>query len=211
MRLALTQDGSEPSDSVLAPANVCPNIEATYRLKRDEKLTPQFNTVYFLTDIAPVLENPSLYEEDARNHSETISSLTWVVATFINGRVPSSDKAITSPHAPATTPPAGTVVVVVGQTPQADKEQDYHDWYDQEHGAKLKFVPGWQCSRRYSLAKSYGPAETSNFYGVNFYDEENGLGGPQWQAGITDWTLRIRNQAARPNLRRVWKVVSTGQ
>ncbi|KAK7696872.1 hypothetical protein SLS64_014128 [Diaporthe eres] len=104
----------------------------------------------------------------------------------------------------------GTEIVINGSTPKAEYEADYHNWYDQEHVHKLGLVPGWQLTRRFRLEKVYGEAETASFYGVNFYDEENGLGGPEWKASATEWTLRIRQQAAKPNIRRTWKLVGLG-
>ena len=61
--------------------------------------------------------------------------------------------------------------------------------------------------RRYKLERVFGEAETAAFYGVNFYDEKNGLGGPEWQAGVTEWSMRIRSHAAKPNIRRTWRLV----
>lgn len=184
-------------------------VEATYSLSADDGKTPSQNTIYFLGDISPLLSSSSAYDADLKAHGGNPASISWVICVFINGRDKSST--VTNPTSPNTlpSPPAvGSVLVVNGNTPRPGKEQDYHDWYDQEHGAKLTAVPGWNSARRYQLAKLYGEAETASFYGCNFYDRENGLGGPEWKAGVTEWTLRIRDNAAKPNLRRVWKVAS---
>jgi hypothetical protein len=209
MRLAQPQPGNPSLDSALAPAGVCAGIEATYVLRENDGKAPERNTVYFVSDIEPLLSSSASYEADVSAHSGDLASLSWVVLSFVNGRGKSDSGPITDPHTPPTAPVEGTVVVANGSTPRPDMESDYHAWYDEEHGAKLGNVPGWQMCRRYKLEKVYGGAETANFYGVNFYDEVNGLGGPEWKAGVTDWTLRIRDQAAKPNIRRVWKVVST--
>ncbi|KAJ5604595.1 hypothetical protein N7510_009749 [Penicillium lagena] len=192
------------SDNV-SPIEI-PNIEGKYTLKADDNKTPGHNTVYFLSDISPLLSSKEHYDDDATTNLST----SWVICAFINGRdTEGAGELQTSPHVPPTPPARGSVLVINGSTPHSDKEADYHAWYDQEHGAKLTRVPGWQAARRYSLAKVYGAAETANFYGFNFYDEKNGLGGPEWQAGVTGWTLRIRSNAAKPNIRRVWKVEGT--
>lgn len=204
------KEGDPPPDSILAPPVLSSNIEATYILRADDEDTPSRNTLYFLSDINLLLSSSEAYDLDVRSHGSDLMSVSWVICAFINGRdksnaPPKSSSSNTLPSPPAT----GSVLVVNGSTPRPAKEQDYHDWYDQEHGEKLTAVPGWNSARRYRLAKLYGEAETASFYGCNFYDEDNGLGGPEWKAGVTEWTLRIRDNAAKPNLRRVWKVVGT--
>lgn len=193
-----------------------PNVEAIYTLKAaddDDGRTPSHNTVCFLSDITPLLSSEAHYNADAAAHRDLEASslaLSWVVCSFVNGRDSQGYAEPQTSRCVLPAPPApGSVVVVNGSTPRPDKEADYHAWYDQEHGLKLTQVPGWWAARRYALAKVYGETETANFYGINFYDADNGLGGPEWQAGVTEWTLRIRSNAAKPNIRRVWKVEGT--
>lgn len=185
-----------------------PGIEAAYTLKANDGSTPSYNSLYFLNDIAPIVNSRSAYDADIKDSSA--SEISWVICSFINGRDTAglSQKPQTKPHVLPNPPALGSILVINGSTPRADKEDDYHAWYDQEHGEKLTRVPGWNAARRYALAAVYGNVEAANFYGFNFYDEENGLGGPEWKAGVTDWTLRIRSNAAKPNIRRVWKVES---
>lgn len=207
MRLVEPRDGGEvtPDAPLLLPI---PSslVKAAYNLSAADDSAPSQNTIYFLRDISPLLASSSGYDADVNACSGDAAYLSWVVCGFVNGR----DKSSTAASNTLPTPPAiGSILVINGNTPRAGKEQDYHDWYDQEHGAKLTAVPDWNAARRYQLAKLYGEAETASFYGCNFYDQENGLGGPEWKAGVTEWTLRIRENAAKPNLRRVWKVVST--
>ncbi|PKS13407.1 hypothetical protein jhhlp_000178 [Lomentospora prolificans] len=211
MRLVEPRDATQPlSDSAVAPVTPCPNIEATQTFEANDSEQPSRNTVYYLSDISPILSTSSKYDEDVRAHSSALASISWVVCSYINGRDASDPtRAQSSVHILPITPVAGSILVANGSTPRPDKEQDYHDWYDQEHGEKLTHVPGWNAARRYKLEKVYGDVETANFYGLNYYDEKNGLGGPEWKAGVTDWTMRIRSNAAKPNIRRVWKAVDT--
>lgn len=211
MRLVEPGEAREPSrKSSLSPAYPCLNVQARYTLRADDGRTPSLNSVYFLSDITPIISSPSAYDEDLRIHGSEVTSIAWVVCAFINGRDGSeANQPITSLHVLPNSPKIGSLLVVNGSTPRHDKEQDYHDWYDQEHGNKLTLVPGWNSARRYRLARVYGEAEAANFYGFNYYDENNGLGGPEWKAGVTEWTLRIRSNAAKPNIRRVWKVEKT--
>ncbi|KUL90757.1 hypothetical protein ZTR_00383 [Talaromyces verruculosus] len=183
-----------------------PGIEAVYTFKANDDSTPLCNTLYFLSDIAPLVNSKSQYDADKTNSSA--SEVSWVVCSFINGRDTAglSQEPQTRPHVLPNPPALGSILVINGSTPRDDKEDDYHAWYDQEHGEKLTKVPGWNAARRYVLAAVYGNVETAKFYGFNFYDAENGLGGPEWKAGVTEWTRRIRSNAAKPNIRRVWKV-----
>lgn len=195
------------SETTERPSSPFPNIEATYILKAHDGETPSFNTVYFLSDITPIVSSPEYYNTDVSTHGVERSSLSWKVCAYINGR--DRYNGVNSDpvdHVLFKTPAVGSVVVANGSTPSEDKEQDYHDWYDQEHGEMLRQVPGWNSARRYALVTVYGETEAARFYGLNFYDEENGLGGPEWKAGVTEWTLRIRSNAAKPNIRRVWKL-----
>lgn len=178
-------------------------------MKATDEKTPEYNTLYFLSDIEAVLTNASFYEADVQAHTSEFASISWVIASFINGRGQGDSAATTAIHTPLVPPAHGTIIVANGSTPMSEKEHDYHAWYDEEHTGKLAHVPGWQLSRRYKFEHLYGEAEVASFYGVNFYDEVNGLGGPEWKAAVTDWALRIRDQAAKPNLRRTWEVSST--
>lgn len=183
-----------------------PGVVAQYVAKADDDKTPSWNTIYFVKDISPLLSSSQHYEADVTTSSES-SSPVWVICSYINGRdTAESVEPQTAPHVPSSRLIRGSVLVINGSTPRQDKEADYHAWYDQEHGSMLTQVPGWRASRRYALSKAYGSVEVANFYGFNYYDEENGLGGPEWKAGVTDWTLRIRSNAAKPNIRRVWKM-----
>ena len=190
--------------SKYVPDTPCPGVEALQSLVALDDQAPSHNTIYFLSDIRPVLESSSFYDADLGAHND---SLTWVICAFINGRDASSQEPNNTHHLLSKPSAVGSILVANGSTPRSGKEQDYHDWYDREHGAKLANVPGWVAMRRYSLEKVYGDVETASFYGLNYYDEDNGLGGPEWQAGVTEWTMRIRSNAAKANVRRVWRLL----
>ncbi|KAL2864085.1 uncharacterized protein BJX67DRAFT_384086 [Aspergillus lucknowensis] len=193
------------ASSTSAPS--IPNTEVAYTLTAADNETPEHAKIYFVSDVTSIIASASLYESDKAS-SGTTTPPAWIVCKFINGRDTdnSSGAPKTSPHTLQTPPVHDSRIVINGSTPRPDKEADYHAWYDQEHGGKLALVPGWRGMRRYALAKTFGEVETADFYGVNFYDEVNGLGGPEWKAGVTEWTLRIRENAAKGNIRRVWRV-----
>jgi hypothetical protein len=189
------------------PDAPCPGVKQSLQLDQGDGETPPKSALYILDDITPIVQSPAAYDADVEANRNALASISWIVCAFINGR--DKDASGGSSYTLSQFPDTSSVVVINGSTPRADKEQDYHDWYDQEHGGKLTLVPGWNAARRYRLEKAYGSVETANFYGINLYDEKNGLGGPEWKAGVTEWTMRIRSNAAKPNIRRVWKVVGT--
>ena len=210
MRLAQPGPNGPPPRDAVVPQAPCPGIEATYHAEADDEKTPILNTVYFLSDITPLMESSKFYDEDIAVNNSSLLSISWIVCAYINGRdKTSTTDGLAQSHVLPAPPSKQSILVVNGSTPRPDKEQDYHDWYDQEHGNKLTLVPGWNSARRYSLQKVYGETETASFYGFNYYDAENGLGGPEWKAGVTEWTMRIRSNAAKPNIRRVWRIEET--
>ncbi|KAJ8110816.1 hypothetical protein OPT61_g6437 [Boeremia exigua] len=185
----------------------CPGTQQTYIAVADDDEKPSRLHIHVLSDIGPLLSTSYLYDEDVKANPDW--SISWIVCGFINGR----DKDTSPTDSPSTihplshSPAAGSKLVINGSTPRYDKESDYHEWYNVEHGPGLAIVPGWNAARRYSLQKTYGEIETANFYGFNYYDEESGLGGPIWQKSTkTEWTYRIRSNAAKPNIRRVWRI-----
>jgi hypothetical protein len=189
------------------PPMPCPNIENIYAAAADDGKTPTQLTLYFVSDVRPLIASPNLYDNDLASQIPN-DNLTWVVCSYINGR--DKDLSPTTPSVPhllSHTPAAGSRLVVNGSSPRQDKEEDYHNWYNEEHGPMLSLVPGWNENKRYRLEKSYGDVETASFYGFNFYDVENGLGGPEWKASTdTEWTQRVRSNHAKPNIRRMWKI-----
>jgi hypothetical protein len=182
-------------------------VQTTYTATADDAVKPTGLKLYILNDIGPIISSAQHYADDvAANPSLTIS---WILCRFISGRSPgfspSSPPSFTHPlpHQPA----ARSKLVINGSTPRPDKESDYHEWYDVEHGPGLAIVPGWNAMRRYALEKVYGDVEIASFYGFNYYDEESGLGGEIWTKSTkTEWTARIRGNAAKENIRRVWRM-----
>jgi hypothetical protein len=211
---------SESSSTPSTPPTI-PNTEAVYTFDTTDGQSPTHHALYFLTDISPLLSTSDLYDKDVKDtSSEQSENLSWVVCSLINGRDSSTGASISAKLNALPAPPAKcSVLVVNGNSPRAGLEQDYHDWYDQEHGAALTNVPGWNNNRRYKCEKVYlsagkvdvpeaEKAISRRFFGFNFYDETNGLGGPEWKKGTnTGWTERIRGNAECGNLRRVWRVV----
>ncbi|TPX11542.1 uncharacterized protein E0L32_007753 [Thyridium curvatum] len=211
MRFAQPRPGrDEVPESSLAPPAPAPNVEAFYMFEEQDGLQPKYNTTYFLSDITPVLNDPEFYNDDVKAHSEQFASIAWEVCGFLNGRDTSEAKELSSePHILPKPPAIGSTLVSNGGTPGPGWEQDYVDWYTTEHSAKLSLVPGWNNCRRYRHDRTYGEVDVATYYGWNYYDAENGLGGPVWQDSLTGWTIEVRKRAAKPNLRRVWKVVKT--
>lgn len=208
LRLAESRKGTAPSHRHVRLQASSFNARRIYTASADDEKTPSQLAIYTLDTITPLLEDPDLYNADATANPDL--DISWIILEFINGRdakVPPADPPSTTHDLPQN-PASGSKIVIVGSTPRLDKESDYHEWYDVEHGPALGTVPGWNAGRRYAFRKAYGDVETASFYGVNYYDEESGLGGPIWEKSTkTEWTFRIRGNAAKPNIRRVWRVV----
>lgn len=204
MRIVEPHDSGIIPEGALTPELPLSGIEAIYSLAKNDSEHGSFCTLYFLKDIESVLKATELYQKDVQDNAPQLNSVSWVILFFIDSISRNGES-----HIPSTAPAPNSVIVANGSSPKEEFVQDYHDWYNQEHGGKLAAVPGWSGGRRYKLETAFGDVETAAFYGVNVYDEVNGLGGPEWKAGVTGWTLRIRDQAAKPNVRRVWKVVNT--
>lgn len=183
------------------------NILQVWTAVADDEKVPHQLTLYHLSDVRPVLSSSDLYDRDAALQGGD-ASLAWVVCSFINGRSKDDSRSQTSPtHLLSHNPARGSKLVINGSSPRLDKEHDYHSWYNEEHGPMLSLVPGWNENQRYCLEKSYGDVETASFYGFNYYDEKNGLGGPEWKASTnTEWTQRVRSNHEKPNIRRIWKI-----
>jgi hypothetical protein len=207
MRLIEPNVGASQDSVQASPQLPGSIVQRTYKAVADDAVKPTGLTLYILNDIDPIISSAQPYKDDvAANPSLTIS---WVVCRFISGRSfgssSSSPPSLTHPllHQPA----ARSKLVINGSTPRSDKESDYHEWYDVEHGPGLATVPGWNAMRRYALEKVYGDVETASFYGFNYYDEESGLGGEIWTKSTkTEWTAKIRGNAAKGNIRRVWRI-----
>ena len=202
--MRLTQYDTVPKK---APETLCPNIKKTQTAVADDGQTPSQLALYFLSDVRPLISSSDLYDKDAAKQ-DADASVVWVVCSFINGRKRNTSPATTNvSHLLSHAPASGSQLVINGSSPRLDKQDDYHAWYDEEHGPMLSLVPGWNENKRYRLEKSYGHVETASFYGANFYDAVNGLGGPEWKASTnTEWTQRVRGNHAKPNIRRVWKI-----
>ncbi|KAH7079818.1 hypothetical protein FB567DRAFT_607288 [Paraphoma chrysanthemicola] len=207
LRVVEPKQGATPDSRRAPPTSPCPNVEQIYTAVADDGQKPSQIAVYVLSHIRPLMTSKKLYDDDIAANPDL--DISWVVCGFINGRdkgSPTTDTPSTI-HSLSHKPVPGSKLVIVGSTPRPEKEVDYHEWYNVEHGPGLAIVPGWNAARRYALRNSYGKMETASFYGFNYYDEESGLGGPIWEKSTkTEWTFRIRGNAAKPNIRRVWKV-----
>ncbi|KAH7071570.1 hypothetical protein BKA63DRAFT_448302, partial [Paraphoma chrysanthemicola] len=188
LRVVESKQSATPDSRHVHPKSPCPNVERIYTAVADDGKQPSQLAVYTIGDTSSLTSSNELYDEDVAANPHL--DISWVVCGFINGR----DKGAPTADAPSTTHPLshrpvlGSKLVIVGSTPRPEKEADYHEWYNVEHGPGLAIVPGWNAARRYALNKAYGDIDTASFYGFNYYDEESGLGGPIWEKSTkTEW------------------------
>jgi hypothetical protein len=163
--------------------------------------SPSANILYEVKHISKLLI-PGAYEKDTAHNDGTTTSLNWQVYKLISK--------ISRPGTEDQVAPSNSTMVCIGITPMEGAFEDYSKWYEEEHLGLLSLVPGWRSSARYELAASFGgPKVVAPYIAMHFYDEVNGLGGPEWKRSVeTDWTKKVRRNCAVPHFRRVWSVES---
>jgi hypothetical protein len=79
-------------------------------------------------------------------------------------------------------------VLSVAMEPPAEKVDDYHAWYLEEHIPMLLKVKGWRRIRRYELVEG----NATRFMALHELDSLDGFGSPEHDASIsTPWRLRV--------------------
>lgn len=170
-------------------------------VSNDEKVelgAPSANIIYEVKHISKLL-SPEVYEEDPAHKTGVADRLEWQVYKLVTK--------VTRPGTETEANPRASTMICVGVTPNEGTYDGYATWYDEEHVKLLSKVPGWRSSARYQLAVSFGSLKgVPPYLAVHFYDEKNGLGGPEWRKSVeTEWTLKVRENCA-PHYRRVWIV-----
>ncbi|KAF2868056.1 Alpha/Beta hydrolase protein [Massariosphaeria phaeospora] len=80
-----------------------------------------------------------------------------------------------------------------------DKEEELRRWYDEEHVALLRKVPGWRRTRRFVTSYiDLNDGKQKEFLALHEYAPENGLGGKEFVAATsTEWNDRIYNEVVK--------------
>lgn len=95
----------------------------------------------------------------------------------------------------------GKYLLVVTFLVQPELDEEFNNWYEQEHIPDLSKVPGWQRARRYKLDSSVelarGPAATPenpvhNYLTLHDWDRDGYLTFPEFTAAIaTPWSAKM--------------------
>jgi hypothetical protein len=103
-----------------------------------------------------------------------------------------------------------TVFVIVSMTPKPEMEEEFHQWYNEEHIEMLSQVHGWVRSRRYELVEQSGtPEKPPKYLALHEYEDETGLKSSQWNAAVsTPWRNRVIDKVVARE-RRIFKVWRT--
>jgi hypothetical protein len=94
--------------------------------------------------------------------------------------------------------------LIVCMTPPAGGEDDFVDWYRQEHIPMLLAVPGWRRVRLFRQVEGEGPA----FMAIHELETPGVFDRPEYTASVsTPWRQRIRDSVLRyeRNLFRLWR------
>ncbi|KAF4620387.1 hypothetical protein D9613_000960 [Agrocybe pediades] len=87
-------------------------------------------------------------------------------------------------------------LVLNGMSPKPEDEDDFNQWYAEEHVPLLSSVPGWIYSRRYRLiqSSSFEAKVPPNYLAVHAWEsEESFLSDEYKQAVSTPWRNRVVN------------------
>jgi len=88
----------------------------------------------------------------------------------------------------APSPEGANALFFIAMNVDADAEQDFNRWYDEEHLPRLAAVPGVTSARRYRAQE--GP---QRYFAVYHVERAEVVGSPEWlEAAETPWMHRIR-------------------
>jgi len=101
----------------------------------------------------------------------------------------------------------------VQNEPADGKDDDYHDFYENEHLGLLHKVPGYRKSQRYKLAKTLqgAPEGVPRFMVIHEFEHLDALDGPELRhADASPNTHRVFGDAKAANIRGFKRVFSLG-
>jgi hypothetical protein len=85
-------------------------------------------------------------------------------------------------------------VMSVALEPPADRVDDFHAWYREEHSPMLMEAKGWRRIRRYEQVEGNGP----RFMALHELESLDGFGTKEYEAALaTPWRLRVTGAVVR--------------
>jgi len=165
------------------------------RYKAAEDGGPRYLALYDLQSMDVLKTNE--YERLARERSKREADMLQ--------RIPMMDRRVGRLvlDGPAWTKDAPYQLIVC-MTPAEKGEDDFVDWYRQEHIGMLLDVPGWRRVRLFQQVEGNGPA----FMAVHELESPDVFEHPNYHKSIgTPWRQRIRSSVSRyeRNLFKLWR------
>jgi hypothetical protein len=174
-----------------------PGFSNAVRYKATDAETPSWLAIYEIASASIASSEP--YKALAMQGSEKEKNLIPRLA-LLNRRVYELLTVKTRP-ALSTSDLPGKYLFVVTFLVQPELDEEFNNWYEQEHIPELSKVPGWQRARRYKLDSSvelaHGPAATPenpvhNYLTLHEWDRDGYVAFPEFTATlITPWSTKM--------------------
>ncbi|PQE31777.1 Alpha Beta hydrolase protein [Rutstroemia sp. NJR-2017a WRK4] len=92
----------------------------------------------------------------------------------------------------------GNVVLAVTAEIEAEMEEEFNKWSDEEHLPMLSKIPGWRRTRRFVTSSILEGKEGKEYLAIHEFAPENGIGGPEQQAATsTEWSKKMIEKAMK--------------
>ncbi|KAG6918793.1 hypothetical protein DXG01_011545 [Tephrocybe rancida] len=185
-----------------------PGILSASRYKAIDSVSPSWLALYDITspDVTQSLEYKSLVPTASTREKQIMTDLG-----SINRRVYESLISYIHPRTQLASLPA-QYVFVVHMRVGIHAEEDFNQWYNEEHMVLLSRVPGWLCGKRYRLLESVSrgvklePSEDekpyTDYLAVHELESHGFMGLPGFNAAIkTPWRERVMKSVTFSELR----------
>ena len=198
MRVSFIHPDLDWYDNEHAPLRLTvPGFTNATRYRATDAETPTWLAIYEMTSTSVAYSEP--YKALASTGSEREKNLMPRLA-LLNRRVYELLTVKTRPGLSTSDLP-GKHLFVVTSLVQPELEEDFNNWYEQEHIPELSKVPGWQRTRRYKLDSSIelarGPATTPenpvhNYLTLHESDSDSCITSPESVATlVTPWSTKV--------------------
>ena len=174
-----------------------PGFSNAARYKATDAKTPTWLAIYEMTSTSVAYSEP--YKALALQGSEREKNLIPRLA-LLNRRVYELVTVKTHPGLSTSNLP-GKYLFVETSLVQPELDEEFNNWYEQEHIPELSKVPGWQRARRYKLDSSIelarGPAATPenpvhNYLTLHESDRDSFVTSLELAATlVTPWSTKI--------------------
>ncbi|PGH02560.1 hypothetical protein GX51_04587 [Blastomyces parvus] len=177
-------------------------------------ISPEWLAIYDVQDMAELQREPYLRlrrdDVKSKREKEVMAKITverrlydFVESKDVEGYVPLD--ALAMAEAEAEGKKNKRVLVAIIQTLHPDREEEFNNWYREEHLPLLTKVPGWLRTRRY-VSSALEPTPVTEYLSLHEYVSHDGPSSPELQAAnATPWREQVMANAVRSRSRRVYE------